>query len=84
MMEVLYTKSIVMAIGKERQNTRTAVLRWVSLRIFISTHIHVELQSKSWYDVDEKPTSVQAQEAAHLVGMFSQGNPGSSLQHETM
>lgn len=29
----------------------------------------MELQSKSWYDVDEKPTSVQAQEAAHLIGI---------------
>jgi hypothetical protein len=61
MMEVLYTNSIVMAIGKELQNTRTAVSRWVSLRILISTYIHVELWSKSWYDVDEKPTRVQAQ-----------------------
>ena len=84
MMEALYTKSIVMAIGKELQNTRTAVLRWVCLRIFISIYIHVELQSQSWYDVDEKPTNVQAQEAAHLIGMFSQGTLGSNLQHEAM
>lgn len=83
MMEVLYTKSIVVAIGNELQNTRTAVLRWV-LEIFISTYTYIELQSKSWYDVDEKPTSVQAQEAAHLIGMFSQSAPRSNLQHETM
>ncbi|KAF4629214.1 hypothetical protein G7Y89_g8940 [Cudoniella acicularis] len=42
-------------------------------------------KTKSWYHVDEKPSSVQAQEAAHLIGMFSQGaSDGSSLHHETI
>lgn len=40
MMEVLYTRSIVVAIGNELQNTRTAVLRWV-LEIFISANTYV-------------------------------------------
>jgi len=49
-----------------------------------SKYSYCSIESKSWYDVDEKPTSVQAQEAAHLIGMFSQGAPRSNLQHETI
>lgn len=29
-------------------------------------------QSKSWYNIDKKPLEVQAQEAAHLIGMYAQ------------
>ena len=40
-------------------------------------------KAKSWHDTLEKPRTVKAQEAAHLIGMFSQRICAESyLQHD--
>lgn len=40
-------------------------------------------KAKSWHDTIEKPRKVKAQEAAHLIGMFSQRiRADSYLQHD--
>ncbi|KAH6711896.1 hypothetical protein BKA61DRAFT_693862 [Leptodontidium sp. MPI-SDFR-AT-0119] len=48
-----------------------------------SKYSYCSIEAKSWHDVDEKPSKVQAQEAAHLVGMYSQyTSDGKALEHD--
>ncbi|KAF7898783.1 hypothetical protein EAF00_005229 [Botryotinia globosa] len=44
---------------------------------------YCSLETKSMFSIDDKPVKVQAQEAAHLIGMFSQLDP-KGLEDQTI
>ncbi|EMR86350.1 hypothetical protein BcDW1_5014 [Botrytis cinerea BcDW1] len=44
---------------------------------------YCSLETKSMFSIDDKPIRAQAQEAAHLIGMFSQLDP-ERLENQTM
>ncbi|OBT69666.1 hypothetical protein VE03_00970 [Pseudogymnoascus sp. 23342-1-I1] len=47
-----------------------------------SNYSYCSIEAKSWHDTVEKPRTVKAQEAAHLIAMFSQHiSADSYLQH---
>ncbi|CAD6442610.1 3790cf69-b5aa-4511-acc9-9bbec230b262 [Sclerotinia trifoliorum] len=51
----------------------------------VSNHSYCSIEAKSWHDTVEKPFGVQAQEAAHMIAMFSQRVPTDGhLQHNTI